>query len=576
MPRNGSGAYTPPSNSFNPAVANTTIDPAAWAQILSDLAAAITTSIARDGQTATSQRIPFAAGVGINDGAAALPALAFTGSPTTGLYASGADELAVAIGGARQVKVSGDGVELAQPLPIASGGTGAANAGAARASLGLAVGTDVQAHDADLDAVAGLSSAGLVARTGAGAAAARTLTGTSGEVTVANGDGAAGNPTVSLPASLNFTGKTVTGGAYAGPSFTGTDSGSTLSRTSGTVAGPLAVTLPAVNVANGLQVGLNTAKTAGNTVQLLGNTADGGLSQVFTNHVSTEGPLAIGTWTHRADQIYLQTSGRVGIGTVTDDGSSMLLVNGSVRSLGSIVSAENASSVQLVLTSTGNGAAASFDKFGQSYDAGFYVKQSGSIRWICGEMGSSGANTGEFLISRYGVGVKGIKIDPTSYLVTLTNDVAVGGAIYSAGGQIQFPATQNPSSEPNTLDDYEEGAWTPGITFASGGATGVGYVSRFGNYVKIGRLVTVQFYINLSSKGSSTGTLQITGLPFGLVNTSYHGSIGCRNVNFTTGSWIRLAANACDVYKDNSNSAAEADLNNNAELQGSITYLASA
>jgi len=53
-------------------------------------------------------------------------------------------------------------------LPIASGGTAATTAAAARTSLGLAIGTNVQAWDTDLDAVAGLTTAGIVYRSGAG------------------------------------------------------------------------------------------------------------------------------------------------------------------------------------------------------------------------------------------------------------------------------------------------------------------------------------------------------------------------------------------------------------------------
>lgn len=56
----------------------------------------------------------------------------------------------------------------------------------------------VQAWDADLDGYAALASTGFVARTGAGTAAARTLTAGSGQVTVTNGDGVSGNPTVDL------------------------------------------------------------------------------------------------------------------------------------------------------------------------------------------------------------------------------------------------------------------------------------------------------------------------------------------------------------------------------------------
>lgn len=59
----------------------------------------------------------------------------------------------------------------------------------------------LQPLDADLTALAALSTSGIIARTGAGTAAARTITGTAGEVTVTNGDGVSGNPTLSLGAN---------------------------------------------------------------------------------------------------------------------------------------------------------------------------------------------------------------------------------------------------------------------------------------------------------------------------------------------------------------------------------------
>jgi len=73
-----------------------------------------------------------------------------------------------------------------------------ANASTARTTLGVAIGTDVQAWDTDLDGYAALSSTGLVARTGSGTAAARTLTAGSAQVTVTNGSGVSGNPTIDL------------------------------------------------------------------------------------------------------------------------------------------------------------------------------------------------------------------------------------------------------------------------------------------------------------------------------------------------------------------------------------------
>ena len=72
-----------------------------------------------------------------------------------------------------------------------------ADAAAARSTLGVVIGTDVQGFDADLSAVAALSTAGMISRTGAGTAAVRTLTAGTG-ITITNGDGVSGNPTVAV------------------------------------------------------------------------------------------------------------------------------------------------------------------------------------------------------------------------------------------------------------------------------------------------------------------------------------------------------------------------------------------
>ena len=94
--------------------------------------------------------------------------------------------------------------------------------------------------------------------------------------------------------------------------------------------------------------------------------------------------------------------------------------------------------------------------------------------------------------------------------------IGVGNATPSTSGAgITFPATQSASTDANTLDDYEEGTWTPSLTFG-GGSTGITYVAggQIGKYTKIGNMVYAGFYVELSSKGSSTGQARLNGLPF--------------------------------------------------------------
>jgi len=80
-------------------------------------------------------------------------------------------------------------------------------------------------------------------------------------------------------------------------------------------------------------------------------------------------------------------------------------------------------------------------------------------------------------------------------------------------GQIKFPATQIPSANVNTLDDYEEGEFTPIITFGDA-SVDMTYAVQFGLYTKIGRMVVIVGRIELSAKGTSEGSAAIGELPF--------------------------------------------------------------
>ena len=89
-------------------------------------------------------------------------------------------------------------------------------------------------------------------------------------------------------------------------------------------------------------------------------------------------------------------------------------------------------------------------------------------------------------------------------------------ALTLSNGQIVFPATQVPSANANTLDDYEEGTWTPTLTFATPGDLSVAYTAREGNYTKIGRCTFLDVAIITSTFTHTTasGAISITGVPF--------------------------------------------------------------
>ena len=115
--------------------------------------------------------------------------------------------------------------------------------------------------------------------------------------------------------------------------------------------------------------------------------------------------------------------------------------------------------------------------------------------------------------------VQGQMIAPSTTLTTpiVATTMGVGGATPSGSGSgITFPATQSSSSDANTLDDYEEGDWTPTYTASSGSFGAITYRFQSGKYTKIGRAVsfTCQIATDSITLSTATGSVNISGLPF--------------------------------------------------------------
>jgi hypothetical protein len=133
--------------------------------------------------------------------------------------------------------------------------------------------------------------------------------------------------------------------------------------------------------------------------------------------------------------------------------------------------------------------------------------------------------TGTLPVANGGTGVTtstGSGSNVLSAAPTLTGQATIP-TINLTGGQIAFPATQSASSDPNTLDDYEEGTWTPTITSGSGTITT--YSVSGAKYTKIGNVCTATVAIFVTTPGTAGGTLNFT-LPFTGTNTIQIGGWG--------------------------------------------------
>ena len=109
---------------------------------------------------------------------------------------------------------------------------------------------------------------------------------------------------------------------------------------------------------------------------------------------------------------------------------------------------------------------------------------------------------------------------------------------------LRFAATQVASANANTLDDYEEGTWTPAFK-GSTSNSGQVYSEQSGHYVKCGKICTVTCAMVLSTEGSFAGTLQIITLPFTAASVC---SAACM--------WIDMAVSLIGFYVETSASSA--------------------
>jgi hypothetical protein len=142
---------------------------------------------------------------------------------------------------------------------------------------------------------------------------------------------------------------------------------------------------------------------------------------------------------------------------------------------------------------------------------GFY--QSGVVTSVIEDVSSQGG-------LRFYTGTGGSVSERMRILATGNILSLAGGSTSATGTGIAFPSTQSASSDANTLDDYEEGTWTPALQGSSTAGTYTYDTDRTGgNYTKIGNTVFIRGVIRVSGTTSAgSGSAQITGLPFATIN----------------------------------------------------------
>ena len=198
-----------------------------------------------------------------------------------------------------------------------------------------------------------------------------------------------------------------------------------------------------------------------------------------------------------------------------------------------------------------------------------YEQFGGSHSWHYTASPGTAGNTATF--------TQAMTLDASGRLLVGPTSANANGGVLQLSSGITFPATQVASSDANTLDDYEEGNFTPTIIGSTTAGTGV-YTLNQGRYTKIGNRVFCDVYISWSAH-TGTGNILLEGLPFTSNAAISAIKIGlCSNLALTAGNILTGVTSASSTqisfqqYPSGGGARSAVPMDTAAEIQFSVCY----